>query len=154
MMPSAQDLIHRLEGQGVELKVEGEALHFRPKSAVSSDLLAQIKSMKTELIRIVHERNSHRHILVDEAMREFGPVKIVESIPERKYWRRFVKQRLLSIFHVDRARAEQLRDEWGDILHCIQAAGVDPTTAERAAAQWLAKQDGAQGRYTLFHKST
>ena len=47
---TASDIIQELNRRGVELKVEGERLRFRPKHAVTPDLLATMREHKAEIV--------------------------------------------------------------------------------------------------------
>jgi len=52
-MLAAQDLLAQLSGIGVEIEAHGDRLRYRPRSAMTPDLLAAVKSCKPELLEIL-----------------------------------------------------------------------------------------------------
>ena len=50
---STRRLLEELRGQGVELKVEGGQLRYRPKEAVTAEHLDQLREHKASLIKLL-----------------------------------------------------------------------------------------------------
>lgn len=65
MNHAQRDLLERLHAAGVELKVEGDRLHYRaPKGALTPELRAALEEWKPDL---VHEYNERAGILEYDA---------------------------------------------------------------------------------------
>jgi hypothetical protein len=52
---SARRLLEELRGHGVELKVDGDQLRYRPKEAVTPQLQDQIKRHKPKLVKLLEQ---------------------------------------------------------------------------------------------------
>ena len=50
---SASALLEELRGHGVELSTEGEQLRYRPKSAVTPELLDRLKEHKVDVLKLL-----------------------------------------------------------------------------------------------------
>ena len=51
---SAADLLAELDGLGIQLKADGERLHYRPRERVTADLAARMKAHKAELLALLN----------------------------------------------------------------------------------------------------
>lgn len=54
---TAQSLLVELTRRGIRLKADGPNLHFCPQSAVTPDLMARLKSHKTDLLALLNGSN-------------------------------------------------------------------------------------------------
>ena len=50
---TATEILNELQRRGVELRAEGDRLRFRPKEAVTPDLIKILKQHKAEIIAAV-----------------------------------------------------------------------------------------------------
>ena len=55
-MSSAAELLTDLSARGIHLRCDGDTLWLRPKVALSARLLAEVRSHKPELLRLLRVR--------------------------------------------------------------------------------------------------
>lgn len=56
---TAAALLDELRGLGIELQAHGDRLRFRPRSAVTDELLARLQAHKGELLEMLHGGNGY-----------------------------------------------------------------------------------------------
>jgi len=88
---NAVQLLHKIEGDGVELRVVGDSLRVRKHPRLRPDTLAALRRHKAEVIRLLAAR--HETAVVPSCCRGCEALEIIEGVagcvvrlPASSFW--------------------------------------------------------------------